>query len=74
MVTPRMERALNSFIHGEVRQITGRQLRRGWDGTWFYPSLERAMKEAGFTDVQTSINRRQNTVAQYIATQPIMDL
>ena len=32
------------------------------------------MKEAGLTDVQTSINRRQNTVAQYIATQPLLDL
>ena len=32
------------------------------------------MKEAGLTDVQTSINRRQNTVAQYISTQPLLDL
>ena len=32
------------------------------------------MKEAGLTDVQTSINRRQNTVAQYIDTRPILDL
>ena len=28
----------------------------------------------GFTDVRTSINRRQNTVAQYIAAQPLLDL
>ena len=32
------------------------------------------MKEAGITYVQTSINRRQNTVAQYIATQSLLDL
>ena len=32
------------------------------------------MKEAGITDVQTSINRRQNTVAQYIDTQPLLEL
>ena len=32
------------------------------------------MKESGFTDVRTSINRRQNTVAQYIATKPLLDL
>ena len=38
------------------------------------PSLEGAMKEAGLTDVRTSINRRQNTVAQYIATRPLLDL
>ena len=32
------------------------------------------MKEAGFADVRTSITRRQNTVAQFIATRPILDL
>ena len=69
-----MERALSFFIHGEARQITGRQPQRGWDGKWFYPSLVGAMKEAGFTDAKTSINRRHNTVAQYIATEPLLDL
>ena len=39
-----------------------------------YPSLEGATKEAGITDVRTSINRRKNTVAQYIATRPLLDL
>ena len=74
VVSPRMERALSSFIHGAARRITGRQPRRGWDEKWFYPLLEGAMKEAGFTEVRTSINRRQNTVAQYIATRPLLDL
>ena len=32
------------------------------------------MKESGFKDVQTSINTRQNTVAQYIATRPLLGL
>ena len=32
------------------------------------------MKEAGLTDVHTSIQRRQNTVAQYIVTRPLLDL
>ena len=58
VVLLRMERALRSFIHGAVRQITGRQLRRGWDGKWFYTSLVGAMKEAGFTDFRKSITRR----------------
>ena len=74
VVTPKMERALKSFIHGAARRITRRQPRRGWDRKWFYPSLEGSMKEVGFTDVRTSINRRQNTVAQYIATRPLLDL
>ena len=69
-----MERSLSAFIHGAARRLTGRQPRRGWDGKWFYPSLEGAMKESGITDVRTSINRRQNTVAQYITTGPLLDL
>ena len=69
-----MERALSAFIHGVERRLTGRQPRRGWDGKWFYPSLEGAMKETGLTDVRTSINRRQNTVTQYIATRPLLEL
>ena len=32
------------------------------------------MKEAGIVRIRNSILRRQNTVAQFIATQPIMDL
>ena len=32
------------------------------------------MKEAGLTDVRTSINRRQNTVMQYISTRTFLDL
>ena len=32
------------------------------------------MKEAGLTEVGKSILNRQNTVAQYIATRPLLDL
>ena len=74
VVSPMMERALSALIHGAARRLTGRQPRKGRDGKWHYPSLEGAMKEAGLTDVRTSINRRQNTVAQYIATRPLLDL
>ena len=73
VVSPRMERELSTFIHGAERRLTGRQPLRGWDGKWFYPSLEGAMKEAGITDVGTSIKIRQNTVAQYIATRPLRE-
>ena len=74
VVSPRMERALSSFIHGAARRVIGRHPRRGWDGKLFYLSLVGAMKESGFTDVKTSINRRQNTAAHYIATRPLLDL
>ena len=74
MVTPKTERALSAFLHGAARRLTGRQPRREKDGEWQYPSLEEAMEEALLTDIRTSILRRQNTVAQYIATRPLLDL
>ena len=38
------------------------------------PPLWAAIREAGLEEVETYITRRQNTVAQYIATQPILEL
>ena len=32
------------------------------------------MKEAGYKDIRTLINNRQNTVAQYNETRPLLDL
>ena len=74
VVTPKIERAMSPFLHGAARRLTGRQARREKNGEWHYPSLEGAMKEAGLTDIRTSILRRQNTVAQYIVTRPLLDL
>ena len=74
VVTPRMERALSGFLHGASRRMTGRQARRGRNGEWQYPSLEGAMRESGLMDIGKSIANRQNTVVQYIATRPLLDL
>ena len=40
VLTPRIERALESFLHGAALRITGRQPRRGGDGQWTYPPLK----------------------------------
>ena len=37
VLTPRIERVLESFMYGAARRITGNQLRRGGDGKWYYP-------------------------------------
>ena len=58
VLTPQIERALDSFMHRDARRITRRQPRRGWDGKWYYPSLAGAMKEAGFTEIRKSIKIR----------------
>ena len=74
VLTPRIERALKIFQHGSARWITVRQLWRRGDGQWTYPPLKEAMQEARSEGMWKSITRRQNTVAQYITAQPILDL
>ena len=39
VLTERIEKDLESFQSRVARKITGRQPRRGKDGSWFYPSL-----------------------------------
>ena len=74
VLTRKMESAMDAFQGRVARRLTGRQPRRERDGRWFYPSLVGAMKEAGIVRIRTSILRRQNTVAQFIATRPILGL
>ena len=74
VLTERMEKDLDSFQSRVARKITGRQPRRGKDGSWLYPPLAGVMKETGMVRIRTSISRRQNMVTQFIATRPIMDL
>ena len=74
VLTKKMESALDAFQGRVVRTLTGRQPRRGMDGRWFYPSLTGATKEVGIVRIRTSILWRQNRVAQFIATRPILDL
>ena len=48
--------------------------RRGRDGKWLYLPLAGATKDAGIVRARTSVLRRQNTVAQFVSTRPIMVL
>ena len=74
MFTPRMERSLDSFQHMVARRITIRQKRRLGGGSWAYPPFEEAMGLVGFEGISKFISRRQNMVAQYIATRKLLDL
>ena len=74
VLTSRMEKALDSFQSRVVSNITGRQPRRRKDRNWIYLPMAGIMKETGMVGIRISILRRQNTVAQYIATRPILDL
>ena len=74
VLTRNMESALDAYQGRVERNITGSQPRCGRDRRWFYPSLAGAMKEAGIVRIRTLILRRQNTVAQFIATRPSLGL
>ena len=74
VLTEKMEKDLDDFQGRVERKLTGRQARRGRNGGWYYPSLAGVMKEAGIVWIRTSILRRQNMVAQFIAMRPILDL
>ena len=69
-----MEAALDAFQGRVARRLTGRTPRRGRDGKWKSLPLARAIKDAGIVRVRTSVLRRQNTVAQFVATRPILAL
>ena len=69
-----MGRALGSLQNRVARRIAGRQTKLREDGGWEYPPLETAMEEAVFEDMGDYVPKRQNKVAQYIATRPILDL
>ena len=69
-----MEKALDSFQSRVARRITGENPRQRTDGIWDYPPLAEALGEAGLGGIRKSVTRRQNMVAQYIATRPILDL
>ena len=58
VLTPSMEKALESFQSRVARRITGRQPRRKKDGSWKYPPLAGALREAGMVGIRTSITRR----------------
>ena len=74
VLTKSMEAALDAFQGRVARRLTGRMPRRGRDGKWLYLLLAGATKEAGIVQARTSVLRRQNTVAQFVATKPILVL
>ena len=73
-MTPHIGRVLGGFHHRVARRVMGRNIKQERDGIWLYPPPEVAMAEATLHYVKTYAYRRQNIVAQFIATRFIMDL
>ena len=74
VVTPRMGKALGGFQTQVTRRLAGQLLQRTTVDTWEYTSAAAAREAAGLLMMEEYIRRRQNTVAQYIATRSLLDL
>ena len=74
VLTKKMESALDAFQGRVARRLTGRMPSRGRDGKWVYLPLAGVTNEAGVVRARTAVLRRQNMVAQFIATRPILGL
>ena len=73
-MTPRIGRVLSGLHHRIANSLKGRQPHRGRDGRWVYPPLTEAMADSGLQEVDTYVSCHQNTLSQFIATRPIMEL
>ena len=65
---------LTLFRHQAVRLKAGMVPKRQRDGTWVYTPIGEALEMLGLDEIRVYISRLQNTVTQYIATRPIIDL
>ena len=74
VVTPRMGKSLGGFQTQVEIWLTEQLPQRTTDGKCKYTSAAAAREEAGFLTMKEYVRRRQNTVAQYIATRSLLDL
>ena len=71
---PHIKRIMGGFHNRLVHRILGNMPRQRAEGTWEYPPLGETMRVDGIEETETNIYRRQDTVVQYIAACPILDL
>ena len=75
VVTPSLLLQLESFHHAAAWQIAGKRATLDVrTGVWKWPPLAEAMALAGVNPISEYIRVRQDTIAQYVATRPIVDM
>jgi Reverse transcriptase (RNA-dependent DNA polymerase)/Ulp1 protease family, C-terminal catalytic domain len=74
VLTTPMLKALNGFHHRIARKISGLMPTRIDDNNWYYPPIEDALEIAGLYTITEYIRTRQNTLAAYVATRPILQV
>jgi hypothetical protein len=62
---------LSSFHHGCARFISNRHIKPDDEGTWTYPSNESVLEDAGFFTMETYIQRRRDTIFNFVKDRPI---
>ena len=75
VVTPTLLQQLESFHHAVARRISGKRATLDVrTGVWKWPPIAEALALAGILPIAEYIRVRQDTIAQYVATRPIMDM
>ena len=59
---------------GFLRHITGNKAKRQRDGTWQGEAEEKVLNEAGTQSMGAYIDKRQETVAEWVALLPILEV
>jgi hypothetical protein len=73
VLSDRMISTLRGFHHRVARKIAKKQAYL-LAGDWIYPPIEEALDDANLETIEVYIRRRQNHVAQYVATRPLLQL
>lgn len=76
VINPSMLRVLEGFHHRVARRLTGRTARyvHQGGGQWEYPPMDETLEAAGMSPMTVYLSRRQNKLADYVATRPVFDL
>jgi len=75
VITPQVLKVLEGFHHRVARRLSGKRPRfLPREDRWDYPPIEEALETAGLYSMRHYIDVRQNTLAENVATRPIMEL
>jgi hypothetical protein len=75
VVTKPILQALEGFHKRVARRLSGKTpYLCQTTGEWIYPPIDKALEEVGLWPIEKYIEKRQNTVADYVATRPIFEL
>ena len=69
-----VKKRLEEINIGFLKQVTGNRARWQQDGCWRREGADSMLQVAGTQPLRTYIDRRQATVAEWVATRPIFEV